>query len=315
MNNWRDVNVSENTIFSVLNRNFLSNPSTMPSFDSFTSVIVGSDYSGESKAEPYVVYSFLLAGHEAWAAWEKRRLQLRQQIMPDNRRMSYKKLGDRYRREFLGPILEIADELEGLSISLAISKAAPSLFPKGVPLDLSNPEFAAFRNWKGEVLEKAFNLLHFTGFILAGLARENQNVYWFTDQDEIAANPIMLEAFTKAFGWIANGYLEFDMGHFRCGTTSCDIGNQIEDFVCIPDLIAGAISEQFRASTSFGVQNNGVFWLTGAEMKDKAQSILFWYATRQKALKKHIIVIDPTDDLKAHKVSWFNFTNQSTHVA
>jgi hypothetical protein len=42
-----------------------------------------------------------------------------------------------------------------------------------------------------------------------------------------------------------------DWGRIRCGTMKCDNGSlQIEDFVAIPDLIAGALSEQFRSSLS-----------------------------------------------------------------
>ena len=226
--------------------------------------------------------------------------------------MSYKKLGDKYRRQFLRPILEAADDLEGLSISVAVSKAAPSLYDPVGPLDFNNPDFSVFRGWKGEVLEKAFSLTHILGFLLAGTAKEKQDVFWFTDQDEIAANPTMLTALTKALAWISSSYLDFDLGHLRCGTTSCDNGTcQIEDFVCLPDLIAGALSEQFRSSSSLGVRTDRVLWLTGAGMRDKARSILFWYATRQQRLKKHVFVIDPTPGGQSHKVSWFNFARGS----
>jgi hypothetical protein len=309
--NWRNVKVVQGTVFDVLNMNFLRKPAAIPSFEGCASLLIGSDYSGESNDAPYVVYSFLFAGDKAWTAWEQRRMLLRQQLIPDNRRMSYKKLGERYRREFLRPILEAADELEGLSISLAISKAAPSLFSPAGPLDLTNPEFASFRNWKPEVLEKAFTVLHLVGFLLAGLGQRGQNVFWYTDQDEIAANPGMQAALTKAFVWISSSYLDFDLGHFRSGTTAGDNGNcQIEDFVSVPDLIAGALSEQFRSSSSLGTKADNVLWLTGSGMKDKAQSILFWYATRQKQLKKHVVVIDPTSGGKSHKISWFNLTHE-----
>src|SRR5437016_310464 len=93
--NWRQVRVSRGTIFDVLNENFLSKPAAIPSFRSARLLLIGSDYSGESKEEPYMVFSFLLAGDRAWAEWEQKRLLLRQQIMPDNRRISYKKLGER----------------------------------------------------------------------------------------------------------------------------------------------------------------------------------------------------------------------------
>jgi len=89
----------------------------VPSFQDSDTLVIGSDYSGESKEEPFVVYSFLLAGNKALMSWEEQRIKLRKQIMPDARRMSYKKLGDRYKREFLLPILKTADELNGLSVS------------------------------------------------------------------------------------------------------------------------------------------------------------------------------------------------------
>ncbi|MDD2763371.1 MAG: hypothetical protein PHE83_05290 [Opitutaceae bacterium] len=310
--NWRKVNVPRGTIFDALNSDFLGKPSAIPSFADSQSLLISSDYSGESSDEPYVVYSFLFAGDRAWASWEQKRRLLREQILPDGRRMSYKKLGDVYRRRFLRPILDAVDDLDGLSISFAISKTAPSLFPPLGPLDLANPEFSVFRGWKNEVLEKAFTVLHLAGFLLAGVGHEKQNVWWFTDQDEIAANPGMLTALTKAFAWVSSGYLDVDLGHLRCGTTSCDNGNrQIEDFVSMPDLIAGALSEQFRSSSLLGVRADNVLWFAGAGMKEKAQSILFWYATSQKNLKKHVFVIDPTSDGKSHKVSWFNYTHES----
>ena len=79
----------------------------------------------------------------------------------------------------------------------------------------------------------------------------------------------------------------------------------------MPDLIAGALSEQFKSSSSLGVKADNVLWLTGAGMKSKAQSILFWYATQQKRLKKHVFVIEPTSDGKSHRVSWVNLTHES----
>ena len=220
------MKVPAGTVFDALNRDFLSKPAAIPSFAGSQSLLIGSDYSGESDEAPYVVYSLLLVGDRAWGSWEQKRVLLRKQIMPDDRRMSYKKLGDRYRRDFLRPILDAADDLEGLSVSLAISKVAPSLFTPIGPLDLNNPEFSAFRDWKIKVLEKAFTLLHLAGFLLAGVGQEKQNVFWFTDQDEIAANPRILTALTKAFAWVSSGYLSIELGHLRCGTTSCDNGNR-----------------------------------------------------------------------------------------
>jgi hypothetical protein len=229
--------------------------------------------------------------------------------------MSYKKLGDSYRREFLQPILETADELDGMLFSLAVNKAAPSLFVPNGPYASGNSEFSQFHAWKRDTVEKAFLLMHVVGFLLAGLSKKGQDILWFTDQDEIAANPAMLTSFTKAFSWISALYLDFDLGHMHCGTTACDDGTRsIEDFVAIPDLISGALSEQFRSSALLPPALNNVLWLTTGEMKEKARAILFRYATARSRLKKHVFVVEPTTDEKSHLISWFNFSKDSSQA-
>jgi hypothetical protein len=191
---------------------------------------------------------------------------------------------------------------------VAVNKSIPSIFSEKGPIYLDNPDFEAFRSWRPAVLDKAFAILNFVGFLLGGLARPSQNVFWFTDEDQIAANPKMLTDLTKALSWVASEYLPFGLGHLRCGTTACDDGSrQIEDFVCIPDLIAGALSEQFRGSLAAGARDDEIMWISGAGMRLKAQPIMFWLAGRRKKLKKHVLVIDPVSGSQAHKVSWFNY--------
>jgi hypothetical protein len=308
--NWTSLAVPKGTVFEILDESFKSKPNSVPALQESDTLIIGSDYSGESKDEPFLVYSFLLVGNKAWMSWEEQRIKLRNEIMPDARRMSYKKLGDRYRRKLLLPILKAADDLNGLSVSVAINKNCASLFSSNGPLDLKNPDFSAFLKWQSAVLEKAFTVLHFLGILIAGTAKKGQNIFWFTDQDAIAANNEMLTDLTKAFGWVSSQYLTFDLGHIRCGTTQCDNGSlQIEDFVAIPNLIAGALSEQFRASLSVGMRDDRYIWLTGPDMNEKATPITFWFGTSQKLLKKHLFIIDPSSDEKSHKVSWCNFTH------
>src|SRR5690606_32799293 len=143
--------------------------------------------------------------------------------------------------------LNAANSLDGLSFSIAINKKCKSLFSGEVPLDLQNPSFEPYKKWKSSVLEKAFITIHFLAFILAGLSKPGQNVLWFSDEDNIVANDQRVYELTKLFAWISSEYLRFSLGHLRCGTSRCDNGTrQIEDFLAIPDLIGGAISEQLK---------------------------------------------------------------------
>ncbi|MEI8196453.1 MAG: hypothetical protein WCI73_11130, partial [Phycisphaerae bacterium] len=77
--------------------------------------------------------------------------------------MSFKGLSDGQKRRALVPLLMAANHLHGLSFSIAINKRCSSIFAASPPLDLSNPEFAAYRKWKTVVLERAFFICHVLG--------------------------------------------------------------------------------------------------------------------------------------------------------
>ena len=312
---WRSVPVTKRTIFGNLNNNFVKlqekNIDSFPEFKDSNTLLIGSDYSGEASGYPYLVYSFLFISLESWSRWEQERLSIRKRVFTDGRRISFKNLGDVQRKKALVPILQAANNLNGLSFSVAINKKAASLFDSDVPLDLNNKDFVQFKKWKKDVLEKAFTAVHFIGIILAGLAQEKQNVLWFTDVDNIAANNQRIRELTQIFAWISSQYLTFDLGHLRCGTTRCDNGtNQIEDFLAIPDLVAGALSEQLMLNSSGFLNTDGVFWINRPDYSDKTKIINWWFADSSKPLKKMFYIVDPSEDGITHRSSFFHFFNQ-----
>jgi hypothetical protein len=313
---WKSVPVHPRTVFDILNENFIrienTHDSSLPNFAGCKSLLVGSDYSGEERNAPYAVYSFLFISLESWSAWEPKRLEIRKRFLSDSRRMSFKKLNDSQRYRALIPLLEAANSLSGLSFTVAINKNCESLFSGNPPLDLNNPDFVPFRKWKISVLEKTFLITNFIGFLLAGLAYQWQNVLWFTDEDSIAANDERVRELTLLFSWVSSLYLKFNLGHLRCGTSRCDDGSrQIEDFLAIPDLIAGAISEQFkiRAQDHFEIPDGFIFFR--GDLSEKTQKITWWFSNSQWPLKRLVTIIDPSKDGRGHKVSWYHFHDQT----
>jgi hypothetical protein len=198
--------------------------------------------------------------------------------------MSFKRLGDGQRRRALPPLLEAANILEGLSFSVALNKRCESLFAARPPLDLSNPDFAAFRKWKPMVLEKVFFVVHVLGMLLGGLTAPGQDVMWFTDEDNIAANNDRVRELTQLFGWISSQYLTFNLGHCRCGTSKCDDGSQqIEDFLAIPDMIAGALAEQMQLRSEGPSEFSTIFWVHRGDFSDKTREpVLFTTQSSKK---------------------------------
>jgi hypothetical protein len=314
--NWKSVPTPERTIFYYLNQNLLklqeNHKDSFPDLSNSNTLLVGSDYSGRYAKTPYLVYSFLLTSIDAWFAWEPKRLEIRRRVFTDSRRMSFKRLNDSQRQGALLLLLEAANDLEGLSFSIAINNKCASPFAGEYPLDLLNPDFKEFKKWKKTMLIKAFVIIHFIGFLLAGLSGKGQNVLWFTDEDAIAANEQRLRELTRLFSWVSSQYLTFNLGHLRCGTSRCDNGsNQIEDFLAIPDLIAGAINEQLNLKNNDPDELSDVFWIHRPDYSEKSKKITWWFSDSRQSLKRLLCVVNPSGNGLGHTISWFHFHDQS----
>jgi len=314
---WQPVTSKEGTLFGLLNAEFARLDRTydfiLPDLRESDTLLIGSDYSGESSKAPYVVYSFILTSLESWAKWEPTRLRVRNEFLSDSRRMSFKRLSDGQRRRALPHLLEASNALQGLSFSVALNKSCASVFEALPPLNLNNPQFAVYRKWKADVLEKAFFINHTLGVLLAGLAVPGQNVMWFTDEDSIAANDDRVCELTQLFAWISSLYLTFTLGHLRCGTSKCDDGSrQIEDYLAIPDMIAGALSEQLALKVTDPSELHDVFWMHRDDFSDKTKSITWWFSESRSPLKRLFFIVDPKEHGNGNLVSVFNFYDKKT---
>jgi hypothetical protein len=305
--NWKSVEAPERTFTGLLNAEFsrldAKYEGCLPDLRSARTLLLGSDYSGESADSSHLVLSFLMTSLESWSEWEPRRLQVRREYLSDLRRMSF--------RRARAPFLCAANHLHGLSFSIAMNKKCASTFAARPPLDLSNPDFAVYRKWKPAVLEKAFLTLHILGVLLGGLAAPEQDVMWFTDEDNIAANDDRVRELTQLLGWISSQYLAFDLGHCRCGTSRCDDGTrQIEDFLAIPDIIAGALAEQMQHRSTDPVCWSNIFWMHRGDFSDKTRQITWWFSDSDSPLRRLLCIVDPRADGTGNLMSWFHFQNQ-----
>jgi hypothetical protein len=311
---WRSQPDSK-SIFKILNENIeqliINNPTSLPNLSSTSTILVSSDYSGEHSGSKYQILSFLIADTGNCEQWDKEREEVRAEFLSNNRRMSFKELRDNQKFKALKPFLSSADRIPGLVFTVAIESSIQSLFEGLAPLDLENPEFLFFKSWRPNVLEKAFRILHFISFLLAGISHPGQNIIWFTDEDSIAANPDRLRQLTNLFSWVISPYLAFDLGHLRCGTTKCDDGSRrIEDLTAIPDLVAGAIGEQLQLQYEKKPDTSNIFWIQRSDFTQKTSFITWWLADTTKPLKRLFCKIDLLKTSNKLNVSWFHFHNQ-----
>jgi hypothetical protein len=238
-NNWNALSSKDYGLTGLLAKIMLAGRGCAPDIKG-PCLIVTSDYSGSHRGSSYEIYSILLGDLAYCSAWREARLSIRGDFLADKRRISYKGLNDRQQRRALKPFLDAADLIPGVCASLAVSKSVQSLFER----DLApvNPELIDCLSWNKSLFERALRIVHVVSFWIAGLSRPNQDVLWFSDEDEIAANPERLTLLTKVWANVMNSYTTHPLRHLKCGTTKCDDGSkEIEDFAAIPDLVAGAV--------------------------------------------------------------------------
>lgn len=278
MGNWREAAPGHGfmaTVSSVIASAERRNAGSIPDLRRAGTLLLVSDYGGAHAGCRVDSYSFLvLAMDESFREWEEGRLRWRQLFRLGARRLEFKSMGDRVRARALTSFLRRASGLNGLLLTVVVDKSFGSFFAETGPID-SIPLSLSPKS-----RERAGRIVHLTSVLLAGVSAPAQNVLWFSDQDEIAPNDDGVRGLTALFGQVASNYLEFDLGHLRCGTTKCDDGSrQIEDLAAIPDLAAGAtadlVSMWFDRGWTFGSR---ITVPTPDGMRGKSGVILSWLA-------------------------------------
>ena len=108
-NQWHYINRPDlglmNTINNMIHELDISDPNSLPDIQRGSTVIVGSDYSGQHAASDYESQAFILADIEFCQEWGAIRRLLRKIFLRDGRRISYKALRDKKRKEMGSSLL------------------------------------------------------------------------------------------------------------------------------------------------------------------------------------------------------------------
>jgi hypothetical protein len=99
------------------------------------------------------------------------------------------------------------------------------------------------------------------------------------------------------------------MGELRCGTTECDDGSRfIEDFVSVPDLVAGALTDVLNTNSDLQRDPTVIGRVRSLEnLSLKTRMILAWFKDRSQPLKRLVCVFDPSTRGSSIRTSWLQF--------
>ena len=304
---------SVNTLIRALD---MRDPDALPNLRAGSTILIGSDYSGQHSNSVYEALAFILADSARCHGWMKERSQLRAQMLRDGRRFSYKTLQEKQRSAVLLPFLDAANLIPGLLVVVLTRKSIESLFKKTGRIERSDPEIQLLAHWAPHVVEKLLRICHFLSLFIAGLSREGQDVLWITDEDDIVANRMKHEELTNVFGRISNHYLLHTLRNFRLATTASDTGKRdVEDFVSIADLAAGAVCESLNAY----IRNDtipipDVVLPIPRKIDKKAIDVLNWFSDQSPALKRLVIGFEPSEDGIRLRVRQYSFLQSEAHL-
>ena len=304
-----------NTLASLLHAFDVSSPNALPNLRAASQVFIASDYSGQHSGAGGQVYAYLLIDDTNLSAWLYARAYLRSTYGLGQRRMAFKALGDRKRRDALAKFLTAADQLNGLLFVVRIDKRVGTLFNQNSDVE---PSLAAeLSGWAPKTLERLLRVSHLGALMLAGLSRPGQNVLWVTDQDDIAANVERHRAMAKIFSIVASHYLEHSLGHLKAATTASDTGQRdLEDLVALPDLAAGAVSQVLDGYGDSEWLIPG-FVAPPPALPDKTRLLMSWLADDRAQLKRFVVSIEPGQTPEKIRFRHFKFvaTGSSTGEA
>jgi len=287
----------------------------LPDFSHAQTLLIGSDYSGQHSTSDFEALGFLIADSDRLQPWHDARHGLRRTYLPNGRRMSFKNLGDKKRVAALPGFIDAAEQIHGLLLVVLVDKRIKTLFQQTSGDERASSDGGFLSKWPPKAEEKLLRICHVAALLVAGLSRPGQNIVWISDQDEIAANNQRLRQLTEASGRIMSAYLEHPLGHLRVGTTASDTGaRDVEDFVAIADLAAGALCEVLSAHRRAGVDFPlGIFVPNQKGMASKIDPLTWWLSSKGSQLKKIALSLEPIANSSKLHVRHYDFSAHWLH--
>ena len=259
-------------------------------------LVLGSDYSGDHSGSRFRVYGFVIANADALGDWLARSREVRQSFLPSGRRMAFKKLNDGHKRRALVPFLESAEFIEGHVVGVVVTKEMAHLCTTTGTMELWQRVRPLQARWDAKTFEQMVRVTHFFSLLLAAWSSPQMKVSWISDDDQTVANPERLDDARQFATRMTTLYVPHRLGEFIMNTVAIDGPNrELEDFLAIPDLAAGMLSELVSApSTTPAVPRTRLF--TTEKLSPKSETIADWFWHSPGSLKKTCILIDSVGD-------------------
>lgn len=252
-------------------------------------IAVYSDYGGEHAGAKYRTFSFLVCAYDTLGMFFEKMADIREAHKLDDKEISFKDF--RY-----GPVSRSMDDyltaldtfVPGLLLTVIEEKCDKSILggnKKGVQSFLAKHLKAnSLGDWKFEIAEKLFAIIHIVSYLVALLSANNQKIFWMTDNDAIAED--------RKFQWtldlLSRGLSHYSDNKFAIvgGATPFEPReSKYLDLLSAADIVAGSVEHYFTKR-----KNND------DDVKEEANKVLEWLAHDGIGLKKLMILFKKNGD-------------------
>ncbi len=280
-------------------------------------MIIASDYSGQHKGATHEAYAFLITTDFALKDWLPSLMEFRERWLPDNRRISFKKLNEPLRWKSLPSFLDTAGRINGNLVTILVHREVGSFIFGGPDKAVEIFPDCFSSNAKHGTVEKVLRLASFVALVVSGLRREDQPSIWISDHDEALDSFDRREQFGRLASYLTCGLTRWrtPANNLFCTTEMPNAPYWSEDVAAVADIAAGAYCKlSGHLPTFFGKEA----WQAGvasSRVKDRrARAIGDWLGAGQNTLKHVLIRLEPDGDkhVKASAQAFLAHTSSSS---
>ena len=223
----------------------------LPNLKKSKSIGIFSDYSGELHSSTHDVYTFLICDFQSVEAFSKKTKEIREKTKLDQpyKEMEFKSLKYGPIKRALSSWLDTADTtILGLLVNVIIDKKIETISSSKEQADkvLEIMKQNNYSLWKKSSLEKVIRITHMIGYFYGLLGSEDSNVFWMSDDDNIACNEDkkndLLRMFRNSIAAYSKGKKMGKGGFATPFKDDQESKMKMKDLLSLADLSAGVIS-------------------------------------------------------------------------
>lgn len=278
----------------------------LPDFSDCETMVVLSDYGGDSGKDSYKTYSFLFADFHSIATVFNCSMQsIRRKYFTEwpEKEIAFKQKTHPHIKKSLWEYLCAADNgIHGLLVTLIIDHQIKGLFGD-IKTNASLINEQSGLEWKPKVLEKLVRVSTVIAYFLNLLGHTGQKLFWLTDDDSIIENEKKANMASQTIVNMTSIFkcpVFFDkVGYGKCSDFRKEETGPFVDALSLTDIVGGSINRYLTRENKVGQD---------FEIEEQVDVVCKWLTQQGASLNRLSLLFRPDEKNKnIYRAGAFNF--------